>query len=57
MDKKFSDMLRRQAKWQRDRANLSWSEKLRMAVTMRKTAEALRKRREIRQKRAQLRPD
>ncbi len=35
-------MLERQAAWQRGRAQLSWAEKLRMAVIMRETQRQLR---------------
>ena len=37
-------MLRRQAKWQKDRFSLSWPEKIRMAERVRESAERLRDR-------------
>ena len=38
-----SSMFARQAAWQRARAKLSWTEKLRLAVTLRAAASALRR--------------
>jgi hypothetical protein len=43
MDKRIKQLLKRQAKWQRNRAALSWEEKLRMSLIMRETQKALRK--------------
>jgi hypothetical protein len=42
MDKRIKELLERQAKWQRDRAALSWEEKLKMSLIMRETQRALR---------------
>lgn len=36
-------MLQRQAAWQRARADMSWTDKLRLAVRLRQAAVALRK--------------
>jgi hypothetical protein len=43
MDKRIKQLLERQAQWQRNRAALSWEEKLRMSLIMRETQKALRK--------------
>jgi hypothetical protein len=42
MDKRIKELLERQAEWQRDRAALSWEEKLKMSLIMRETQRALR---------------
>jgi tRNA A37 N6-isopentenylltransferase MiaA len=42
MDKRIKQLLKRQAKWQRNRAALSWEEKLRMSLIMSETQRALR---------------
>jgi hypothetical protein len=43
MDKRIKQLLERQAQWQRDRAALSWEEKLKMSLIMSETQKALRK--------------
>ena len=43
MDKRIKELLERQAEWQRNRAMLSWEEKLKMSLLMRETQRALRK--------------
>jgi hypothetical protein len=42
MDKRIKELLERQAEWQRNRAALSWEEKLKMSLIMRETQRALR---------------
>lgn len=42
MDKRIKQLLERQAQWQRNRAALSWEEKLRMSLIMSETQRALR---------------
>ena len=41
MNEEISTMLNRQAIWQRNRCHLTWSEKLRMALTLRRTYQLL----------------
>jgi len=43
MDQWIRELLERQAVWQRNRAGLSWEEKLKMSLLMRETQKALRK--------------
>ncbi len=42
MDRHFKEMLDRQAAWQRSRAAMPWSEKLRLSKIMREAQQALR---------------
>jgi hypothetical protein len=42
MERRFKEMLDRQAAWQRSRAAIPWSEKLRLSKIMRETQQALR---------------
>jgi hypothetical protein len=42
MDKRIKQLLERQAQWQRNRAALSWEEKLKMSLIMSETQRALR---------------
>ncbi len=39
----LASLLKRQAAWQRSRAKMSWSEKLRLSVVMRRSSACLRK--------------
>jgi hypothetical protein len=38
-----TELFRKQSEWQRERAQLSWGEKLEMALTLREAALALRR--------------
>ena len=40
--KDLEDLFKQQAEWQREQANLPWTEKLRLSVVMRKTLRALK---------------
>ena len=41
MNKEIATMLQKQAIWQRNRCHLTWSEKLRMALTLRRVYQSL----------------